>query len=72
MNCYRKKLQIPLNPPFPKGDFNTPLEKGGQGGFFIAGGGPRLAQARCMIYECTKGSGLPTGKPEVTPVAAGD
>ena len=22
---YREKLQIPLNPPFPKGDFNTPL-----------------------------------------------
>ncbi|MCJ7818289.1 MAG: hypothetical protein MUP25_00555, partial [Syntrophales bacterium] len=24
-NLYREKLQIPLNPPFPKGDFNTPL-----------------------------------------------
>jgi hypothetical protein len=22
----REKLQIPLNPPLPKGDFNTPFE----------------------------------------------
>ena len=29
------KIQIPLNPPLPKGDFNPPFEKGGQGGFFI-------------------------------------
>ena len=27
------KTQIPLNPPLPKGDFEPPFEKGGQGGF---------------------------------------
>jgi len=25
--------KIPLNPPFPKGDFNPPLKKGGRGDF---------------------------------------
>jgi hypothetical protein len=35
---YREKLQIPLNPPFPKGDFNTPpLKKGGRGDFSSSG-----------------------------------
>jgi len=40
----KNSYQIPLNPPFTKGDFLRdaaqfpPLEKGGQGGFFIAGG----------------------------------
>jgi hypothetical protein len=28
-----EKLQIPLNPPFLKGDFKTPLKKGGRGDF---------------------------------------
>jgi hypothetical protein len=31
------KTQIPLNPPFPKGDFRTPLWKRGAGGIFILG-----------------------------------
>jgi predicted secreted hydrolase len=29
------KIQIPLNSPFPKGDFNPPFGKGGQGGFLF-------------------------------------
>jgi hypothetical protein len=33
-NFYREKLQIPLNPPLLKGDFNTPLWKRGAGGIF--------------------------------------
>jgi len=36
-----KNLQIPLNPPFPKGDFNTPpLKKGGRGDFLSPGLNP--------------------------------
>ena len=31
----KKAIQIPLNPPFLKGDFNSPLRKrGGAGGIF--------------------------------------
>ena len=44
-------VHISLNPPFTKGDLAPssllpPLEKGGRGGFFIAGGEPPLAHAR--------------------------
>ena len=32
--CYFGSLEIPLNPPLPKGDFNSPLRKRGVGGDF--------------------------------------
>jgi hypothetical protein len=52
-----KNFKSPLNPPFPKGDFNTPpFEKGGQGGFFILGGEnlfvhKRLAGAKLVPHK---------------------
>jgi hypothetical protein len=36
--AFAVKTQIPLNPLLLKGDFKPPLEKVGQGGFFIFGG----------------------------------
>ncbi len=40
---FNVKSQIPLNPHLLKGNFKPPFEKGGQGGFFVAGGEPQLA-----------------------------
>jgi hypothetical protein len=37
LSAFTVKNQIPLNPPFPTGDFRTPLCKGGQGGFSFSG-----------------------------------
>jgi hypothetical protein len=34
----KNPVQIPLNPPFPKGDFKTPLWKRGAGGIFYLRG----------------------------------
>jgi hypothetical protein len=35
-NGYSGPAKIPLNPPLPKGDFNSPLRKRGAGGDFHA------------------------------------